>query len=98
MPPFLPSRKIVKRTESPCAAASKPGFGPSRRTLERLVVLRLDDFLAAVVAVRADVVTQMHFTRARLDSQRRAREEIVRAVHAALRRRLLVLLNCHDNS
>jgi hypothetical protein len=64
----------------------------------RLVVLRLDDFLAAVVAVRADMVTHMHFTRARLDCERGRRQEIVRAVHAALRRRLLVLLDCHGNS
>ncbi|CAM2193834.1 protein of unknown function [Paraburkholderia kururiensis] len=69
-----------------------------RNAMWRLVVLRLDDLLAAVITIRADVVTQMHFTRARLDSQRGRLKEIVRAVHAALRRRLLVLLNCHDNS
>src|SRR6476620_6710867 len=40
----------------------------------------------------------MHFTRARLDTQRSRREEVVGTMHAALRRRLLVLLNCHDYS
>jgi hypothetical protein len=40
----------------------------------------------------------MHFTRARLNGQRRCGEEIVRTMHAALGRRFLVLLNCHDNS
>jgi hypothetical protein len=40
----------------------------------------------------------MDFTRARLDGQRRCREEIVRTMHAALGRRFLVLLNCHDDS
>src|SRR5260221_8137588 len=37
----------------------------------------------------------MHFARRRLDRERRVGEEIVSAVHAALRRRFLVLLNCH---
>jgi phage terminase large subunit-like protein len=40
----------------------------------------------------------MHFTRARLNAQRRCGEVVVRTMHAALRRRFLVLLNCHDNS
>src|SRR5439155_737342 len=37
----------------------------------------------------------MHFARRRLDRERRIGEEIVSAVHAALRRGFLVLLDCH---
>jgi hypothetical protein len=63
-----------------------------------LVVLGLEDFTATVETVRADVVTQVRFTSGRLDSQVRGDEEIVRTVHAALGRGLLILLNCHDDS
>jgi hypothetical protein len=63
-----------------------------------LVVLGLDDFATAVETVRADVVTQVRLTSGRLDSQVRRNQEIVRTVHAALRRGLLILLNCHDDS
>jgi hypothetical protein len=63
-----------------------------------LVVLGLEDFTATVETVRADVVTQVRFTGRRLDREVRGDEEIVRAVHAALGRGLLVLLNCHDDS
>src|SRR5205085_189996 len=55
----------------------------------------LGDFFPAVVAVRADVMAQVRFPRGRLDCERRGGQEIVRAMHAALRRRLLVLLDCH---
>src|SRR5882724_5738341 len=40
-------------------------------------------------------MAQVYFARRRLDRERRVGEEIVSAVHAALRRRFLVLLNCH---
>jgi len=40
-------------------------------------------------------MAQMHFARGGLDRKRRIGEKIVRAVHSALRRRLLVLLDCH---
>jgi hypothetical protein len=69
-----------------------------RDAIKRLVVLRLDDFPATIVAIGADVVAQMHFARARLDGQWRCIEEIVRAMHAALGCRFFVLLDCHDNS
>src|SRR6185369_8353012 len=68
---------------------------PMARPDSGLVVLALDHFLAAVVAARADVVPQVHLARGGLHRQRRRGEEIVRPVHAALGRRLLVLLNCH---
>jgi hypothetical protein len=63
-----------------------------------LVVFGLDDFATTVETVRADVVTQVRFASGRLDSQVRGDEEIVRTVHAALGRGLLILLNCHDDS
>src|SRR5882762_73934 len=40
-------------------------------------------------------MAQVHFARRRLDRERRIGEEIVGAMHAALRGRLLVLLDCH---
>src|SRR6185312_946971 len=60
-----------------------------------LVGLGANDLLAAVIAARADVVPQMHLAAHRLDCERRLREKIMRAVHAALARRFLVLLDCH---
>src|SRR6188474_1195763 len=65
-------------------------------TRARLLVLALDDLLAAVVAGRADVMPQVHFARRRLDGERRLGQRIVGAVHAALRRGLAVLWDCHD--
>lgn len=56
----------------------------------------LDYFFAAVETVRRYVVTQMRFARCWLDSQRWVGQKVMRAVHATLGRRLLVLLNCHD--
>jgi hypothetical protein len=85
---LLPNRKNFKR---------KPIAMPEAAAAQS-VVLGLDDLSAAVIAVRADVVTQMGFTRARLDGKRCALQEIMRAVHAAFGRRFLVLLDCHDNS
>uniref|UniRef100_E6PL32 Uncharacterized protein n=1 Tax=mine drainage metagenome TaxID=410659 RepID=E6PL32_9ZZZZ len=57
--------------------------------------LGLDDLAPTVKAVRADVVTQMHFTRGRFDRNRRLLQMLVRAMHAALGRRFLVLLYGH---
>src|SRR5947207_13258782 len=59
------------------------------------LVLRLDDLLAAVVARRRDVVAQVRLARGGLDRDRGLFEVVVRPVHAAFRRRLLVLLNGH---
>jgi len=44
------------------------------------------------------MVTQVGFTGRRLDAQLWCNQEIVRTVHTALRRGLLVLLNGHDDS
>ena len=44
------------------------------------------------------MVAQMRLAGGRLDRQLRRNQEIVRTVHAALGRGLLVLLNSHDNS
>src|SRR2546427_8601142 len=68
---------------------------PVMRPGEALLAPGLDDLLAAIVTARADVMTQMHFARRRLDRERRVAEEIVSTVHAALRRGILVLLDCH---
>src|SRR6185437_15513290 len=89
MPPFC---RAGKMSSEPIVTRN----AKRRNAVKRLVVLRLDDYLAAIVAVRANVMTQMHFTRARFHGQRRCRQEIVRTVHAALGRRLLVLLDCHE--
>jgi hypothetical protein len=62
------------------------------------VVFGLQDFAATIVAVRADVVTQVRFARGRLDGERRNAQMVVRAMHTALGRGLLVLLNGHDDS
>jgi hypothetical protein len=59
------------------------------------IAFAFDDLLAAVIPGRADVMAQVDFACSRLDRERRIRQKIVRAVHAALGRRLLVLLDCH---
>jgi hypothetical protein len=59
------------------------------------VVLGLKNFLAAVKPGRTDVMTTMHFAGGRLDRRGRIRQKVVRTVHPALRRRLLVLLDSH---
>jgi hypothetical protein len=69
-------------------------YKKTRRRL--LVVLGLQYFTTTVETVRADVVTQVRLARRWLDAQLWSNEEIVRTVHTALRRGLLVLLNCHD--
>src|SRR5437879_13630149 len=68
---------------------------PVKRPGEALLAPGLDDLLAAIITARADVMTPMHFARRRLDRERRAGEEIVSAVHAALPRTFLVLLHDH---
>ena len=68
------------------------------RSSKLLVRLGLDYFFAAVKAVWTDVVAQMRLTRGGFGGQRRRAQKVMGAVHAALRRRLLVLLDCHDNS
>jgi hypothetical protein len=66
-----------------------------RTTAGLLVGLGLDDLLAAVKAAGADVMATMRLSGRWFDGERRLRQEIVRAMHAALRRRLLVLLDSH---
>src|SRR5690606_5895521 len=65
--------------------------------LERLlVVLGLEDLATTVETVGADVVTQVQFAGSRLNCCGRGGQSVVRTVHAALGRTLLVLLNGHD--
>jgi hypothetical protein len=63
--------------------------------IEDLIVLGFDDFFAAVETAGANVMTQMRLARGRLYRQRRIAQMIMGAVHTALGRRLLVLLNGH---
>src|SRR5258708_10759142 len=74
---------------------ANPDSVRSLRPDEALLALGLDDLLAAIVTARADVMAQMHFARRRLDRHRRIGEETRRARRPALRRRFLVLLDCH---
>ena len=88
--------------QSMATVMSMPGL---RRPLESagrlvtgLLALAFGYFLAPVEAGRADVVAQVHLPGRRLDGQRRAGEEVVGAVHAALGRGFLVLLDCHGET
>jgi hypothetical protein len=51
--------------------------------LELLVGFGLDHFATAIVAGRADVVTQVRLARSWLDCQRGVGQEIMRAMHTA---------------
>ena len=77
-------------------ASFQPGYEFGRQAL--FVSLGLQDLATAIETIGADVVTQMRFARGGFDSRRRVHQKIVRAVHAALGRGLLVLLNSHDDS
>src|SRR5512132_4188474 len=78
-----------------CLARRRTTIPISVLARRSLVGFGARDLLAPVIAARADVVAQMHFTADRLDGERRLGEEVMGTVHAALGRRLLVLLNCH---
>jgi hypothetical protein len=69
-----------------------------RQKRRLLVVFGFQHFTTTIEAVRADVVTQMRFAGGWLDAQLWRDQEVVRTVHAALRRGFLVLLNSHDDS
>src|SRR5512134_304602 len=87
-------RKSIDARDAGCLAADRQGLeSGARRGL--FVALGLNDFLAAIEAGRADVMTAMNFAGGRFDRSRRIRQEIVRAMRAPLRRRLLVLLDSH---
>jgi hypothetical protein len=65
------------------------------RVTSGFLALLADDFLSAVEARRADMVAPVRLAGSRLDGYRRGAEVVMRAVHAASRRRFLVLLDCH---
>jgi hypothetical protein len=69
-----------------------------RKIRQGSIVFGLNDFFAAIKTIRADMVTQVRFSRRRLGCQRFGHEKIMRTVHAALGRGLLVLLNSHETS
>ena len=82
-----------------CGRRMPHGAHGSRRTYSASgLSRRLDDFLAAIEAVRRDAMTRVRLARSRVDRQRRAAQAVVRAVHAALGRGLSALLNWHDYS
>src|SRR3954470_12329724 len=62
------------------------------------VVLGLEHLAAAIEAGRADVVAQVRLARGGLDGDAGGGDRVVRTVHAALGRRLLVLLDGHGGS
>ena len=82
------------------AASSREVF---RRPLQQarryppdlFVLLRRDDLLAAIEAVRADVMTAMRFAGRRFDSRRRILQEVMSTAIAATGDRFLILLNSH---
>src|SRR5438552_18907833 len=68
------------------------------RVTSGLLALGADDLLAAVEARRADVMAQVVLAGGRLDRHRGRAQVVMRAVHAAPRRRFLVLLDCHGKA
>ena len=64
----------------------------------KLFTLNVDDLLATIEAVRADVVTKMNFTGLRFNSRSRVRQEVMSAMVAALVGRFFILLDCHSNT
>src|SRR5690606_25900796 len=68
------------------------------RRMESVFLLVLDDLLAAVVTVGADVMPAMGLARARLDRQRGAAEGVMRATHVAAGWGFAAFLHGHDDS
>src|SRR5436305_11496719 len=75
------------------ASGALTSRGPDETRLG--VRLGLQHLAAAVEAGRADVMPQVRLAGGRLDGDARRGQRIVRAVHAALGGRLLVLLDGH---
>src|SRR4051812_49152459 len=59
-------------------------------------ILGLQHLAATIEAGRADVVAQVRFARRRFNCNARHIQCVVRAMHATLGRRLLVLLDSHE--
>lgn len=60
-----------------------------------LLTLDVENLLTTVKTRRADVVTEVNFTRLRFDGRCRVRQMIVATMLTALRSGLLILLDCH---
>src|SRR4051812_39058328 len=90
---------VERNRRGSARSRKRPGLLGASRARERDrgsgVVLGLHDLAAAVETGGADVVTQVRFAGGRLHCDTRHRQRVVRTVHAALRRRLLVLLDGH---
>jgi hypothetical protein len=81
------ARRYRKSSFGPWPWSAKSGFG-----------LIFEHLTATVETVRADVVAQVRFASGRLHGDAGHDQCIVGTVHAALGRRLLVLLDGHDGS
>src|SRR5690348_11926330 len=95
--PWSPPIASTAMTAFIASYAMRDGASSARAPVECFSVLGLHDLLAAVDARRRDVVAQVRLARRGLDRHRGLAEVVVRPVHAALRRRLLVLLNGHGS-
>lgn len=73
------SQRVSKYTD-----VTKDNLLQRRNRRALFVSFGLNDFFAAVVAGRRDVVTQMGFTRSWLNGKRRIGQKVVRAMHATL--------------
>src|SRR5260370_27622957 len=84
-------------TKATDRARSAPRTNPVRQRhgADLLVSLRLDDFLAAVISAGANVMAKMNLAADRFHAQGRFGKKRVRAMHAALGRRLFILLDSH---
>jgi hypothetical protein len=92
---FLIQPEGLAGSNAPNSNESKPNGLNQSLAHMKLFTFGLDDLTATVKAVGADMVTQMRFTRGRLNGQRRVGQKIVRTMHATLGRGLFVLLNSH---
>jgi hypothetical protein len=89
----LPS---LQQGASPRSVTTGQAIRNNSRIGRLRVDFRLQNLAATVKPGRADVVAQMRFAGGRLDRSTRDIQGIVRAMHAALGGRLLVLLNGHE--
>jgi hypothetical protein len=76
-----------------------PGTAPkagSKRISAIFFGLGFQHLATTVKTIRADVMTQMHFTGRRLKRSRRCGQKVVRTVHTTLGGGFFILLNSHD--
>src|SRR5690606_11027124 len=69
----------------------------AQRLFRVSLVARDQDLLASIEAVRGDAMTRVRLARGGIYGERRTAQAVVRTMHAALRRGLSALLNCHES-